>query len=387
MYCTESKLNCSKIFYLLPTLLIAVVFLLSASGTALAAGTLSGVTVSLGATADYQVGGISMPQVSTAAPAEFMVDTKIDLTVAETGSNYTAVTPGSQDQILTFTVTNTGNATQDFALAAAVVAVGGDDPIDTGTNTVDFTASGLQAFVDVNSNGVYDAGTDTDYIDGLDPDISITVLVAADIDNTPVHGDVAACTLTATAHDGGTNGSLGALTVENSGSANDTSLIPANADIVFGDGSGLVDSATDGAHSAADAFLITSATLTITKSSAVISDPFSSGNPKMIPGAVVEYTIRVANGSGSGVQNATGILVQDDISAEIAKIAFVADAYGQAPDRGIRIALNGGSYTNLTNASDSPTDEGSFVANVVSVGSIDLTPGDYADIQFRVVVQ
>jgi hypothetical protein len=368
----------------LSALLIAVVLLLSASGTALAAGTLSGEIVSLGATADYQVGGVSMPQVSTAAPAEFMVDTRIDLTVAEAGSNYTAVTPGSQDQILTFTVTNTGNAAQDFALTAAVVSVGGDDPIDGGTNTVDFTSSGLQAFIDVNGNSQYDAGTDTDYIDGLAPDAAVTVLVAADIDNTPVHGDVAACTLTATAHDGSTNGSLGAQTVENSGDTNDTSLIAANADIVFGDGSGLVDGATDGAHSAADAFLITSATLSITKSSAVISDPFSSTNPKMIPGAVVEYTIRVENSAGAG-ENATGILVQDDISAEIAKIAFVADAYD--PGRGIRIDINGGGYTNLTNASDSPTDEGSFVANVVSVGSIDLTPGDFAEIQFRVVIQ
>jgi hypothetical protein len=379
------KLDNRKIAFHLSTLLGAMVILLSVTGTALAAGTLSGDIVSLGATADYEVGGSSMPQVSTASPAQFMVDTKIDLTVAETGSNYTSVTPGSNAQILTFTVTNTGNATQDFALSAAVVTVGGDDPIDGGSNTVDFTATGLQAFVDVNANTTYDAGTDTTYIDELAPDASITVLVAADIGSSPSHGDVAACTLTATAHASGSSGSLGALTVENSGSANDTSLIAANADIVFGDGSGLIDGATDGAHSAADAFLITSATLTLTKSSAVISDPFSAVNPKMIPGAVVQYTIRVANGTGTGVQDATNILVQDDISAEIAKIAFDTNAY--ASGYGIRMALNGGAYTNLTNASDSPTDEGSFVANVVSVGGIDLTPGDYVDIQFRVVIQ
>lgn len=385
MDCTKSKPNYRQIFYPLLTLLITVVFLWSALDTAFAAGTLSGEIVSLGATADYQVGGVNMPQVSTATPAQFMVDTKIDLTVAEAGSNYTSVTPGSQDQILTFTVTNTGNATQDFALTAAIVTVGGDDPIDSGANTVDFAATGLQAFVDLNGNNVYDAGTDTDYIDGLAPDATITVLVAADIGDTPAHGDVAACTLTATAHDGGTNGSLGALTVENSGSANDTSLIAANADIVFGDGGGLVDGATDGAHSAADAFLVASATLSINKSSAVISDPFSSSNPKMIPGAVVEYTIRVANGTGTGVQDATDILVQDDLSAESTKIAFEADAY--ASGYGIRIAVNGGAYTNLTNASDAPADNGSFVANVVSVGGIDLTPGDFAEIQFRVVVQ
>jgi hypothetical protein len=385
MFHSKVKSNNGRIYFPITTLLGAIIFLWSVSGTAMAAGTLSGDIVSLGATADYEVGGTPMPQVSTASPAQFMVDTVIDLTVAETGSNYTSVTPGSNDQILTFTVTNTGNATQDFALSAAVVTVGGDDPIDGGSNTVDFTATGLQAFVDINGNTAYDAGTDTTYIDGLAPDASVTVLVAADISSSPAHGDVAACTLTATAHDGGTNGSLGAVTVENSGSANDTSLIAANADIVFGDGSGLVDGATDGAHSAADAFLIASATLTLTKSSAVISDPFSSVNPKMIPGAVVEYTIRVANGTGTGVQDAINILVQDDLSAEIANIAFENDAY--ASGYGIRMALNGGAYTNLTNASDSPTDEGSFVSNVVSVGGIDLTPGDYTDIQFRVVIQ
>jgi hypothetical protein len=85
------------------------------------------------------------------------------------------------------------------------------------------------------------------------------------------------------------------------------------------------------------------------------------------------------------VQDATDILVQDDLSSESATLAFDADAY--ATGRGIRIAINGGSYSSLTNLSDAPTDYGSFVANVVSVGNIDLTPGDYADIQFRVVVQ
>ena len=105
----------------------------------------------------------------------------------------------------------------------------------------------------------------------------------------------------------------------------------------------------------------------------------------MIPGAVVEYTIRVTNGSGAGVQDATNILVQDDLSAESATIAFDADAY--ASGRGIRIAINNGPYSNLTNLSDAPTDNGSIVANVVSVGGIDLTPGDFADIQFRVVIQ
>jgi hypothetical protein len=99
---------------------------------------------------------------------------------------------------------------------------------------------------------------------------------------------------------------------------------------------------------------------------------------------VVEYTIRVTNAAGAG-QDATAILVQDDISAEIAKIAFDENVYDTG--QGIRIDINGGGYTNLTNLPNSPTDEGSFVANVVSVGGIDLAPGEFADIQFRVVIQ
>lgn len=362
-------------------------FILYGWGSAQAAGTASGTTISLGATADYQVGGVNMPQVNTASPAAFMVDTIIDLTVAESGSNYTVVTPGATGQVLVFTVENTGNATQDFALSSAVVSTGGDDPIDGGSNTVDFTASGLQLYVDGNGNGTYESGADTaTYIDELAPDTTITVFVTATIPNTPAHNDVAACSLTATAHDGGTSSSLGALTTENASQANDTSLVAANADVVFGDGSGIIDNSTDGAYSAADAFLVTSATLTISKTSALISDPFNNTtNPKMIPGAVVEYTITVTNGSGVGVVDATGILVRDDLSAEIANIAFDTDAYGSG--RGIQYAVNDGGYTALTNAADAPTDHGSFVSNIVSVGSINLSPGDHADIQFRVVIQ
>lgn len=366
-------------------LITATCCLLSATGTALAAGTASGTTISLGATADYQVSGVDMPQVGTVSPAEFMVDTIVDLTVAESGSNYTTVTPGATGQVLTFTVENTGNATQDFSLSSAVVAVSGDDPIDGGSNTVDFTVTGIQTFVDGNSNGSYDAGTDTaTYIDELAPDTTITVFVLATIPNTPGHDDVGACTLTATANDGGTVGALGALTAENATQANDTTLNPTNVDVVFGDGSGLVDGATDGSYSAGDAFQVTSATLTISKTSVIYSDPFNNTtNPKMIPGAVVEYTITVTNGSGPGIQDATNILVRDDLSAEIANIAFDTDAYGSG--RGIQVSINGGGYTTLTNASDG--DDGSFASNIVSVGSIDLQPGESADIQFRVVIQ
>lgn len=367
-------------------MLAAAVSLLGMVSYTHAAGTASGTVVSLGATADYQVGSVIQPTVSTAAPAQFMVDTRVDLTVAEAGSNYTNVAPGATNQVLTFTVTNTGNATQDFALSAVAVAIGGDDPIDTGTNTVDFNPTLVRVYEDVNTNSIYDAGIDRlDYIDELAADGSVTVIIEADIPNTRVDGDVAAYVLRATAADGGTPGVQGAATVETTG-PNNNSLLPADADVAFGDGAGLADAAYDGMHTAADAFLVASAVISISKSVAVISDPLNgTTNPIIIPGAVMEYTITVFNAAGSGA-SATALQVTDDLSPESANIAFVTDAYGAAT--GIRVTapnINGGAATGLTNALDG--DQGTFAANVVSVNGISLAPSESATVVYRVQVQ
>lgn len=351
-----------------------------------ATGTASGTVVSLGATADYQVGGVDQPTVSTSSPAQFMVDTRVDLTAAESGSNYTSVTPGTTNQILTFTVTNTGNATQDFVLSAANVAIGGDDPIDAGTNTVDFTPTIVRVYEDVNTNGSYDAGTDRlDFIDELAADATATVIIEASIPVGQIDGQVGACVLTATAADGGSAGSLGATTTETTGANND-SLVATDADIAFGDGTGLTDGANDGKYSAGDAFLVTSAVISIAKSSAVISDPLNgTTNPIIIPGAVMEYTITVTNAAGSGA-TATSLQVTDDLSAESSHIAFVADTYSSGV--GMRVTapnINGGATADLTNAADS--DQGAFASNVVTVSGISLAPNESATVVFRVQVQ
>jgi uncharacterized repeat protein (TIGR01451 family) len=351
-----------------------------------AAGTASGTVVSLGATADYQVAGVSQPQVSTAAPARFMVDTRVDLTVAESGSNYTDVAPGATNQTLIFTVTNTGNAPQDFALSAATVAIGGDDPIDAGSKTVDFTPTIVRVYQDVNANGSYDAGIDRlDYIDELAADASATVIIEATIPSTQTNGQVGACTLTATAANAGTAGTLGAISTKTT-TANNDSLLAADADVAFGDGAGLIDAANDGKYSAADAFLVTSAVISISKSVALISDPLNgTTNPIIIPGAVLEYTITVTNAAGSGA-SATSVQVTDDLSSEGGHIAFMPDTY--AALTGIRVTapnINGGTATNLTNASDG--DQGAFAANVVTVNGITLAPNESATVDYRVQVQ
>lgn len=372
--------------HLLPMLLMIVGVTLAMASYCHAAGTASGTVVSLGATADYQVGGVNQPTVSTASPAQFMVDTRVDLTVAESGSNYTNVAPGTTSQVLTFVVTNSGNATQDFALSATTVTIGGDDPIDSGTNTVDFTPTIVRVYEDVNTNGTYEAGTDRlDYIDELAADASATVIIEASIPLAQTDGQVGACMLTATAADGGGPGSQGVATTETSGANND-SLLAADADVAFGDGAGPADAAYDGRYSAADAYLVTSAVISISKSAVVVSDPLNGAtNPIIIPGAVMEYTITVANAAGSG-SSATAVQVTDDLSTEIAHIAFVTDTYGSAV--GIRVTapnINGGAATDLTNASDS--DQGAFASNVVTVTGISLAPSESATVIYRVQVQ
>ena len=75
-------------------------------------------------------------------------------------------------------------------------------------------------------------------------------------------------------------------------------------EVVFADNVGTatdgVLSGRNGSHSATNTYTINTADLIVTKTSAVISDPFNlTSNPKRIPGATIEYTITVSNANGA----------------------------------------------------------------------------------------
>ena len=123
---------------------------------AFAAGTAAGSTITNTVTVNYQVGGVS--QTATGASNTFTVDRKVNLTVAEVGNSTTQVSPGQTAAVTTFLVTNTSNATLDFALAA-VQQAGGAAP-HGGTDS--FQATNVKIYVDTNANGTYDSGTDTE---------------------------------------------------------------------------------------------------------------------------------------------------------------------------------------------------------------------------------
>lgn len=275
-----------------------------AATPAYAAGTTAGSTITNTVQVNFQVGGVAQTAVS--ASDTFTVDRKVNVTVAEVGSTTTSVSPGQLAAVTTFTVTNLSNATLDFALTAAQ-QVGG---AGAHSNTDNFDATNVKIYVDANANGVYDAGTDTlvTYLDELAADAAKTVFVVADIPVARVTNDVAAVTLTATGREGGTAASQGIALVQTA-TANTASM-----DTVFADGAGATDASRDAAFSAKDDYTVLAAALSATKTSRVISDPLNGvTNPKMIPGAVVEYCIAVSNAAGSAT--ATSVALTDILPA------------------------------------------------------------------------
>ena len=198
-----------------------------AATPASAAGTAAGSTITNTVSMNYQVGGVA--QNSQTASDTFTVDRKVNVVVSETAGVTTSVSPGQTSAVTTFQVTNSSNATLDFALTALQQTGGAGGH----ANTDNFDVTNVRTYVDTNGNGVYDAGdTQVTYLDELAADTSRTVFVVSDIPLGRATGDVAAVTLTATGREGGTAGSQGIALVQTSG-ANTSGM-----DTVFADGAG-----------------------------------------------------------------------------------------------------------------------------------------------------
>jgi uncharacterized repeat protein (TIGR01451 family) len=288
------------------TILAATAALLLAAGQAGAAGTAANTAVNNTASVGYSVGGVSQTAVNSNTTT-FVVDRRINLTVAEVGGAYTDVAPGATGQVLTFTVTNSTNAPLDFRLTATQLTTG---TLDAFGHADGFDVTGVQIFVDSNANGVYDPGVDTaTFLDEIPADTTKTVFIVANIPLGQPDGNTAGLELTAIAAEPGGVGVLGSDSTQTAGAEN-----PAAVDTVFGDGAGDIDAARDGRHSKGDAYRIRAAALVVTKTSTVISDPFNgTTNPKRIPGAVVEYCVTVQN---NGSTTATAVVLTDVITGQ-----------------------------------------------------------------------
>ena len=320
----------------------------------------AGVTINNQASVGFSVGGISQTGVDSNV-SSFVVDRKINLQVASDGTT-TSVSPGESGAVTTFTVRNLSNQTLDFAIVAANAATGASAP-SGGTDAFDGSGA-FTYFADTNTNGVFDSGTDLQitYLDELQEDEVRTVFVRVNIPTGGTTGQKAVVYLNATAREGGTASSLGAAITQTAG-ANTAGVDTVFADVTAGPN----DSARQGDHSAGDDYSISTAALTVTKTSTLISDPVNNTtNPKLIPGAVVEYCIAVANAAGGAT--ATNVTVTDTLPSDTTFVTSSIIVDGDAS------CANGSAG-------------GSEAAGVVTAPLSDITAGATRSARFRVTVR
>jgi len=301
----------------LAALLLGAALLGLASQSALAAGTASNTTISNMASITYTVGGSPLYVCSApggnqtldndgtcvdgangAGITSFVVDNKVDLLVTESGGTYTTSAAGSTAQVTTFTVKNEGNTTQDFALSTANLANG----TSLFTKTDNFQVTGCVIALSSTTGAATFSTTGGDHLNALVADEVATVTVSCDIPPAQADGDFAAISLTATARANDGAATLGAALVETANTA-------AGVEIVFGDAAKAAtgDTAGDGVDSARDGYFVQAPKLTITKTVATLCDPVDGdASPHNIPGAVVRWTITIANG-GAVSANLTSI--------------------------------------------------------------------------------
>ena len=336
-----------------------------AAGTAMpafAAGTTAGSTITNNVTVNFQVGGVNQNSVS--ASNSFTVDRKVNFTVAEDGNATTQVSPGQLAAVTAFVVTNTSNAPIDVALAptnraGGAAAHGGTD---------NFDVSNFRLYADTNNNGSYDSGTDTliTYVDQMAADASQRVFVVVDVPLGRSTNDVAGVRLTGTASEATAAGSLGATITQTAG-ANTAGVDTVFADINVTGG----NTARDGIDFDEDDYTVLAANLTASKTSRIVSDPLNgTTNPKMIPGAVVEYCIAVSNAAGSAT--ASNVAFSDTLPAQTT----------YEPTFGV---LVNGTVTGATCNADGAI-AGSHAAGVVSGTIPSLAAGNTRTMLFRVTI-
>ena len=323
--------------------------------------TASGTNISNSASVDYAVGGINQTAI-TSNTVTVMVDAKVDLTVTGTGGNVN-VTPGSTAQVLKFTVANTGNEAFDYALTAVA-------------GTLQFTPTNVAIYVD-DGDGIRNGGdTLTSTITNLAAGASKVVFIQADIPAGATNTQTAAYNLKAVAALANAGGAIPAEAAD----------VATTKQYVYADGAGTAtgDATRDKTHSASLNYVAVTSSLTVTKSSTVISDPINGAtNPLHIPGAIVEYTITISNAAG-GAQ-ADSVVVTDTLDANL---AIAPDGSNYAAGKSIQLTtpnLYGGAATALTNASDA--DEATVSGQTVTVSGIVLTATQSATVKIRAQIQ
>lgn len=303
---------------------------------AFAAGTTAGTTISNTASATY-TDAAGTPVTVPSNTVDLRVDELLNVTVATAEAGDVAGQPGATNQVVKFTVTNTGNGSEAFRLTA-VTAIGGDafDPVAT------------SIVLDTNGNGVYDPGVDTVYVSGsndpvLAPDASIKIFILSTLPAGATDTQRGQIDLTASAATGtGTPGTTFA------------GLGTGGGDAVVG--------ATTAEGRDKNFYVVSAASVALVKSATVL-DPF--GGTKSVPGSIVTYRL-VATVSGSGTL--ANLAVGDPVPANTTYVpaSITSDA------------------TAISDATDA--DGGEFAANRVAVRFGSVAGGSTRIVTFKVKI-
>lgn len=292
-------------------LLFGAILLGLVSQGALAAGTASGTVVTNLAKLTYEVGGVAQGAICSsptgngtadddgtcvsgafgALNTDFAVDNKVDVLVTEGNSTYTTVVAGQTAALTTFTVKNEGNTTQDFKLDVANLADG--TPLFSKTDNFTGTSCTVSNIaISSGSMGTYTASDQ--HINALTAESIATVTVSCNIPGAQANNSFAVVSLKATARANDAANTMG-------GALSETANTEDGVEIVFGDSAGTDDTsgAGDAEHSDRDGYFVQTATLTVTKTVSLRCDPVDGdSSPHNIPGAVVRWTITIANAAG-----------------------------------------------------------------------------------------
>jgi uncharacterized repeat protein (TIGR01451 family) len=299
-----------------------------------AAGTRAGSTISNTASASFDAGGGTATVDSNRV--DLLVDELLDVTVDSGNPGDVPTTPGATGQLLTFSVTNSGNGVEAFGLST-IANAGGDD----------YDPAVTQIYLD-NGDGLFDSSTDTLYTPGandpsLNPDQALTVFVLATTPGTVADGHRGIVSLVAAAKTGtGDPGDSFAGQGEGGG------------DAVVG------STGADGQD--AGAFLVAAATVTLAKS-AVVTNALGTADP--VPGATIAYTI-VATVAGSGSVN--GLSITDEIPADTSYVPGSITLGGSA----------------LTDAADA--DAGNYNGTRINVALGTVAGGQTRTVTFRTTI-
>ena len=384
--------------------MLAGVLLSLFTANAFAANTAANTTVSNTASVNYSVNGVaqtvinsapgagnSTPGAGNGTPTTFLVDDKLLLTLVTNDAADINVTPGQTGAVLVFKVTNSGNATQavSFSTVQELAGVLGSTAGAGFTGTDNFDSTAAQVFVSKNNTATYVPANDTaTTIPQLAAGASNFVFIVSNIPAAQVDTDVAVLALKAQVAVAGAASTYGSapganITTDDSGNA----WTPGTVQNIFADAAGLAgdgDALHDGIVSSRDVYLVKSSKLTITKTSSVVSDPTGDATPHAIPGAVIKYTITVAN---SGTTAATGITLADSIQAMVTagSLAYQASSITLKDPN-----VGGGAVNSCADAGSTfGTDTCSFTAGTNTVNAViaTLSNGQTATVTFNVTIQ